>query len=299
MKSFRTIAERAQAIDRRWIFLFMALAIILPFAFDLGFREVPTPEVKAIYELVDALPEGSKILLSFDFDPPSEPELYPMAVSFVRHLALKKQKMYFMALWPMGQSEVLDVVNEVLKPEFSEYKYGRDYIMLGYKPGNQGVIQVIVSAFRGLYTTDALGTPVDDLPMMSDVKNLKDMDIILNVSAGYPGTKEWIQFGADPTGVPMAAGMTAVQAPLIYPYYPSQLQGIMGGLKAAAEYESLLMKDYPQKYPDTTYFKGIQRMGPQTFAHLVIILFIVIGNIAYFAARRGGPASRLEESRTE
>ena len=194
----------------------------------------------------------------------------------------------------MGQSEVVDVVNQVLKPEFPEYEYGKDYLMLGFKPGNQGVVQVIVSGFRGLYTTDALGAPIDSFPMMADVRNLKDMDIILNISAGYPGTKEWIQFGADPTGVPISAGMTAVQAPLIYPYYPRQLSGILGGLKAAAEYESLLMKNYPDRYRDPAEFKGMKRMGPQTFAHLIIILFIIIGNIAYFATRGAGPGPRVK-----
>jgi hypothetical protein len=30
-------------------------------------------------------------------------------------------------------------------------------------------------------------------------------------------------------------------------------------------------------------------MGPQTMAHIVIIAFIIIGNIAYFMARRRMP----------
>jgi len=286
----QSIFEKMQAIDRRWIFLFMAIAIIVPFAFDIAFSEVATPEVQAVYDVIEGLPEGSPVLVPFDFDPPSEPELKPMAISFVRHLAMKKHKIYFMALWPMGQSEVRDVVRDVIKTEFPEMKYGEDYVMLGFKPGSQGVIQVIVSDFRALYTTDANGTPIDEIPMMKDISNLKDMKLILNVSAGSPGLKEWVQFGADQVKIPIAGGMTAVQAPLVYPYYPAQLTGLMGGLKAAAEYESLIMAGYPEKYGDRKMFTGLKRMGPQTFAHLVIILFIIIGNIAFFATRgKSGP----------
>ena len=285
--------QRLQDIDRRWIFLLMAISVVLPFAFDLTFKEVATPEVRNVYDLIEGLPSGSKVIVPFDFDPPSEPELFPMAVSFTRHLALKGHKIYYIALWPMGQSEVRDVVAKIIKPEFPDMVYGKDYVMLGFKPGNQGVINVVASDIRALYTTDAEGTPIDKIPMMANVKNLKDMKLILNVSAGYPGLKEWIQFGSDPTGVPIAGGMTAVQAPLVYPYYPRQLKGLMGGLKAAAEYESLLMKGYPEQYGDPKHHTGIKRMGPQTFAHLVIILFIIIGNAAYFATRKG-TGSRLK-----
>ena len=32
---------------------------------------------------------------------------------------------------------------------------------------------------------------------------------------------------------------------------------------------------------------GLRMMGPQTLAHIVIMAFIVIGNIAFFRGRRG------------
>jgi hypothetical protein len=59
--------------------------------------------------------------------------------------------------------------------------------------------------------------------------------------------------------------------------------GLMGGIKGAAEYEALLRDTYP-RYRGTP-MRGSRTMGPQTVAHLVIMLFIVIGNIAYFMTR--------------
>ena len=284
-----SMLERLQTIDRRWIFFFIMLSVVIPMAFDLTIDQVATPEVQAIYERIEDLPPHSNVLLPFDFGPESEPELQPMADGFVRHLCRRKQKLYFMCLWPTGQAQTLKTVNEVLEREFSDYRYGRDYVMLGFKPGGQGVIQVVVTDFRTLYQSDVKGTPIDEIPMMQNVRGLKDMDLILNVSGGFPGLKEWVQFGADRTGVPIAGGVTAVMAPLLYPYYPGQLSGIMGGLKAAAEYESLLIEGYPEAYgTDTQRFAAIRRMGPQTLAHMVIILFLVVGNIAYFATRGSG-----------
>ena len=289
----RTFFERMREIDRRWVFLVMALAVTVPFFFRVAFKEVVTPEVRAISDLIERFPAGAKVLLPLDFDPPSEPELKPMATSYVRHLCKKKHKIYFMTLWPVGSAEITAMIDEVIEKEFPAYTYGEDYVNLGYKAGNQGPIQGVLNSFQSQYPTDVHNTALSEIPMMRQVKSLKDMDFILNVGAGFPGLKEWIQYGSDPAGVPIAGGVTAVGAPLLYPYYPQQLVGLMGGLKAAAEYESLLMEAFPDDYGDPTQFAGIRRMGPQTLAHLAIIFFIVVGNIAYFATR-GSSTSRLK-----
>jgi hypothetical protein len=75
-----------------------------------------------------------------------------------------------------------------------------------------------------------------------------------------------------------------VQAPQIFPYYPKQVNGILGGIKAAAEYESILADAYPDVAG--TENMAIVRMGPQTIAHLIIIFFILLGNVSYFLSRK-------------
>jgi hypothetical protein len=64
------------------------------------------------------------------------------------------------------------------------------------------------------------------------------------------------------------------------------LIGLLGGIKGAAEYESELKKKYPRF--DRMPTPGIKMMGPQTLAHLVVMAFIVIGNIAFFIGRKRG-----------
>jgi len=98
---------------------------------------------------------------------------------------------------------------------------------------------------------------------------------VFNLSAGYPGTVEWVLFAVDRFNVILGAGNTAVQAPQVYPYLGKQLKGILGGMKGGAEFEIL------------TGLKGraVKYMVGQTFAHTIIVLFILIANIAYFATR--------------
>ena len=92
-----------------------------------------------------------------------------------------------------------------------------------------------------------------------------------------------VGLAGDPVGVPIGGGVTAVEAPLLYPYYPKQLQGLMGGLLGAAEYEALVTSAYPEFHEAAQ--TALVRMFPQTVAHLVIVAFVVLGNISYFATR--------------
>ena len=279
--------EFLKNLDRRWIFLLMFLAVALPILFEIQFPEKETGLARAVFGEIEALDEGDPVLLAFDFDPASEGELGPMATAFVRHCCEKKVKMYFLALWPVGPQMIEGTVEKVIKADFPHLVYGEDYVNLGFKSGNEGVIKVIVTDLRGLYTTDARGSNIDQIPMCKDIENLQNMKLIINISAGYAGTKEWVQYAATPypDKIRLVAGCTGVQAPLLYPYIPEQLPGLLGAIKGAAEYEKLVVDKYGGDDPDPKYLEGKRRMGPQLIAHVLMIALIVVGNMVYFAGR--------------
>jgi len=277
-------------IDRRIIFLFIALSVIVPLLLNIKFTEKAGPIVKNIFDKVESLPAGSRVLLSLDYGPSTVPEIQPMVNALVRHFNEKELKIYFMCLWATGQNLTTTTVDSVQTKEFPEKVYGVDYVNLGYKAGNEGLINVLLTDMKKMYTTDVLGTYIDDIEMMKPVSNLTSFDLIISLGGGTPGIKEWILFAGDPGNIPVAGGSTAVQAPLLYPYWPNQLLGLMGGIKGAAEYESELIRTYP-KYK-TKSNPGIKMMGPQAIAHIVIMLFIIIGNVTFFMERAREKRSR-------
>ena len=278
-------------IDRRWIFLVMGLSVAVPILFQLQFPESATGLARTTFKEIEALDEGDRVLLAFDYDPASEGELGPMATAFVRHCCEKKLKMYFLALWPVGPQMIDDTITLVIKADFSDLVYGEDYVNLGFKSGNEGVIKVIVTDLQKLYSTDTLGSPLDSIPMLRGIKDIRQMDLVINISAGSPGTKEWVQYAVTPIpdDIRLVAGCTGVQAPLLYPYIPQQLPGLLWAIKGASEYEKLVMDTYGGEDPDPKYLEGVRRMGPQLVAHVLMILIIIVGNILYFTEpRRGG-----------
>lgn len=280
-------------LDRRWIFLLMAVAVAIPIYLELKFPETPSQLAQDTFNEVEKLKEGDKVLMAWDFDPGSAGELTPMAKAFILHCANKKLKMYFITLMPTGQKMIEDDIQSVIKTDFPELVYGTDYCDLGFKPGNEGVVKVIMTNLRELYTTDSRGTNVDQIPMLADVQSIQDMKLIINVSSGTPGVKEWVQYAAAPyeDKLSMVAGCTGVQAPQMYPYIPQQLKGLLGAIKGAAEYETLVVDNYIEGEPRALYREGVRRMGPQLIAHLLMIGLIVVGNIIYFTQRKRGAVS--------
>lgn len=86
--------------------------------------------------------------------------------------------------------------------------------------------------------------------------------------------------------MPLLVGSTAVSVPGMMPFYLSgQIYGILNGLAGAGEYEYLLNRDYG--YP---YAQG-PSLDAQSLGHVLILLFIAIGNISYLLTRSKGGKS--------
>lgn len=311
--------ERLLFLDRRWIFLLMFLAVAIPIYFESTFPEVPTGLSRSTYDVIEELPPGARVYMAFDYDPASEGELGPMSTAFTRHVCERSRafreageeplRLYFSTLWPAGPPMIQKAIDQVIKADFPEMQEGIDWMNLGFKNGEDGVIKIVATDLRQMYTTDAAGTPLPDIPMMEGVRSIRDFDLIINVSAGFPGTKEWVLYAVTPfqEDVRIVAGCTGVQAPLLYPYIPRQLPGLLGAIKGAAEYEALVLRDREAPDPGDRgygrwtgpegereivesgfYLEAQRRMGPQLIAHILMVVLIVAGNVLYFVGRRKG-----------
>jgi hypothetical protein len=275
--------ERMLRIDRRWIFLFVGVSVSVPLFLKLDLKIDVTPETRGIYEAVEAIPPGSKVILAADYDPGTAAELQPMAVTFLKHALGRGLRVIVVGLWPQGPQQAdLALAEAMREPGVAARRlvYGVDWINLGYQSGNEVVIQRMGSNIPAIFPRDYRGRPLAEFPIMGGVTDLTAIAYIFNVSAGDPGTLQWVQFAGDRFHVAIGSGSTAVQAPQVYPYWPQQLTGLLGGMKGAAEYEAI------------TGFrgKGTVYMLSQAAAHLVVILFIIVGNAAYIVTRRRRPA---------
>ncbi len=212
--------------------------------------------------------------MSCDYDPGSLPELLPMTVSALEQMFRKDLKVIITCLWPAAPPVVERALAQVA-PKYNKQR-GIDYVNLGFKEGREVVMVSLGASIPNTFPADYYGTPVSQIPIMQGVTNFKDMAMIVNISAGYPGTKEWVQQVQARYNIDLIAGCTAVSAPEFYPYYQTgQLKGLLGGMKGAAEYEKLV----------GVMGLGTRGMDAQSVSHLMVFAFILIGNLAYFTLR--------------
>jgi len=287
MEAIKKLFILLGSLDRRIIFLIVGLSVLIPLLkpewIDLPIR--PTPESQIVFDEINKLNAGDKILLSFEYSPSTKPEIHPMAIAILKHLYAKNIQVYGFALWPDGNFMSTEAFSEV--SDDYDKKYGVDYVNLGYKPGGEAVIKGIASDIRTLYPADLQGTSINDIPMMKDVVNIEDFDFVFSLSAGYPGSKEWVQYACDPKNIPLSTGCTSIQVTDIMPYVENdQIRGILAGMPGAAEYESLVEAELQKMEIAGKPGEASGMMAAQSIAHVVIVLFIIFGNISYFITRK-------------
>lgn len=262
------VFERLAKIDRRIIFLLVGLAAIIPLLIPIGLPIDITKPVQSIYDTIEALPEGSIVVVSIDYDPGSEAELYPATLAFLEHCFRKNLRVYMMGLWPAGIALGNYAFAEIA-PKY-EKQYGTDYINVGYKPGGPVMLLTLGRNVADVVNADYIGTPIDSFPLGRAVKTARDMDVVMTFSSGDPGILHWIIYFNARFGTKICGSTTAISAPRQYQYLASgQLIGLLGGLKGAAEYETLLGRQA----------RATAGMDSQSIVHVLLVIFIIIGNI--------------------
>ena len=232
------IFERFLHIDRRIIFVLIAIGVALPLIYPLGFNLEVTENVESVYNLMEELEPGNRVLISFDYGPSTKPEIQPMAIALMQQAFTNRIRIIAIALWPMGV-QMCNEAFEKVSAEYPNIEYGIDFINLGYKVGGMVTINHMAKDFRSTFPTDAGGNPIDEFPIMNGIKNFDKLGCVISFSAGDPGLKQWIMIAHDTFGRPVVGGTTAVQAPIMLSYVNDQQQlvGLLGGLKGAAEYD--------------------------------------------------------------
>ena len=283
--------ERLGLIDRRWLYLVLLISVAVAVVVRPLFPDTPSTFVQPVVDRIESLEPGSPVLISLDYSPAAAPEIEPMAFALVRHLLMRGAHPVFISLFPEGSAMFQRLHAEVLATDFGDLEAGRHWTNLGYKAGGRMVINALRQDLSAMYHADMDGRPLADLPGLADCSRLGDFSLIVALTSGTPGLKEWILYGGDPTGVPVVGGCTGIGTPEYLAYFPGQLRGLVGGLKGASEYEAALASLFPERaFPR----RAGRVMGPQTVAHVVILIFLVLGNVAYLRGRRregGGGAA--------
>jgi hypothetical protein len=284
-------AKRLLNIDRRIIYLLVAIGALIPIIRPIGLPTVPTEPVMRLFDKIESLGPDDAVIISFDYGPSSEPELNPMAQSIMRHCFKRRIKVLVMALFPLGGVNMAIDQVAAIAAEFSDLQYGVDYVNLGYKDGAQAAMKRMDISIVALFPADVNGEPTAGMPIMERTRNYDDVAVVISLATGIIG-EYWVNLVNAQFGVPVAVGCTAVSAPKYYAYLRAgQMMSLLGGLKGGSEYEKLLVDKYEfarrlYEEPQIKKSSAMAGMDVQSIVHIIIIVFIIFGNAMYFLMQK-------------
>ncbi len=276
-------------IDRRIIYCVLLAVVILPLLFPKVSSTRVMPPVEKLFNAVDNIPEDKALIIDFDYAPQTQPELEPMGFAMLRHVFKRRIKLLVLSLYiqPLGLAQnallrVTEEFNSVAQTHADSIIYGRDYVFLGWVPPPIIPILGMGESITNVYQVDYYGNRTDTLPLMKDIKNYNDVALLVSLSGADP-PKYWVAYAQNKFGLKVGAGVTAVSASEYYTFLQTgQFSGLLVGMKGAAEYEELV----EQRLNIKAKRRASEALPSITYAHLVMILFIIIGNIGFFIKRR-------------
>ncbi|HPN41599.1 MAG TPA: hypothetical protein PKX36_08750 [Candidatus Cloacimonadota bacterium] len=237
------IFERIQKLDRRWIYIVVALAIIIPLAIPFNSDNVTSPSTENLYQFIDSYAgrQDRAILLSFYHDASTMPELFPMEVAILRHCFERNVKVFMLTWFPQG-APIIDYAINTVKEEYPNIKSGVDYCNFGYIPAALAMPTILGMGdnIAAAVKTDAEGRKLENLEIIKGVNNYSEMNLVVEFSGSSAGVT-WLYYARPKFGLNIGVGVTAVMAADEYPFLQSgQKIGMLAGLKGAAEYEKLV-----------------------------------------------------------
>jgi hypothetical protein len=254
------------------------LSMIIPALNPLGLPLMTGDMSKAWYRTVDELPEGSVILFDIAYGSGGYPSLGPGTIAAFHQMFEKGHKIIMMATSEEGSMMYPLIMNSV-NPEQYGAVYGEDWVFFGYIAGTQTAMAGILGDIRALVSTDFEGNNIDTLAIMEGVNDADDFALVAYVTTSGDIAEGWVYQGYSQYNRPVIGGCLSMMTTSIKPYYDTgQLLGLMDGIKGAADLEFLTGNP-----GDAIISSDIL-----SFSQTLVLIFIAVGNIAYWLKKGGG-----------
>lgn len=273
----KTFLEKLENLDVRILYWLLVIFIAIPFIMPLGLPvPISTSTINA-FQVVDSLKEGDVIMFSASTIA-SYPELGPSQVAIFKHCISKHTKVIMWAR-ETGGEQLINTIIDDSKTWIENYgaEYGVDYVNMGFVPGGETAVASLATDTQNTYKADFFGTPVEQLPIMENIEGAKDFELIIFFEAAQ-SFLFWLRHWTSPFGVKLLICPTGMATTDIIPYYEAgQVAAYATGINGGAGWEFLL------NAPGDALI-GIDALS---IAHLVVIVFVFLGNIIYLWRMKG------------
>lgn len=274
-----SIWEKLTALPREVVMSLVILAMVVPALSPLGLPLMTGDMSKAWYNTVDALPEGSIILMDIGYGSGGYPSLGPGNIAALHQMFEGGLKVVLMATSLEGTMMYPLIMAEVMPEENYGLVYGEDYVFIGYIAGEQTAMAGVLGDLKALVSVDYQGTSIDSFSLMDNINGADDIDLVAYLTTGGGIAEGWVYQAYSQYNMDVIGGVLSMMTTSIKPYYDSgQLLGIMDGIKGAADLE--FITGHPGD--------AIVSSDILTFTQILVLIFIFVGNLSYWMLKREG-----------
>ncbi len=275
----KTVWDRLLDVPQWGVAIAVFACLIIPILYPLGLP-VPVGAPAADYiKAIKEIPPGSNVLFFQEMSGSGWDETKGSFTATLKYLWSKKINVVIVAVYADAAPTSLWGI-EYANPKRFGVKYGENYVFLGYVPGEEVMVAGFRDSIRARVSTDYLGTPLDQIPLMQKVDSWKDFSaIFVNFSTGTAMDKYVRQWYATHPEIPQL-WMTASgnEMSTVSYWVAGMTKGYLSGPTGGAAMESFIGE--PALAAKITDMKNL--------ASIPTLVLVLIGNIAYWGKRLSG-----------
>jgi hypothetical protein len=270
--------EKLMDVPREIIMALVFIAILIPALNPLGLPLMTGKMSEDWYDTIDTMPAGSVVLFDIGYGSGGYPSLGPGNIAAFHQMFENDLRIVIMATALEG-GMMYPLIRAGVKPETNYGAvYGEDYVFLGYIAGGQTAMAGVLGDLHALASNDYQGTSLSSLPLAAEVSSADDYDIVAYMTTAGGTAEGWVYQAYSQYQRPVLGGCLSMMTTSIKPYYDSgQMLGLMDGIKGAADLEFLT------NHPGD----AIVSSDILSFTQTLVLIFIVIGNVAFWMQRGG------------
>jgi hypothetical protein len=262
------------------------------FAFWAGARQTPIPQASAVPQpavdlsaAVDRLPNFSAVLVVFDYEPGSIPEMETAALGVVDQLLTKGSVIRTVSTNTMGLALAKRLLDRTMAMPERLSQPQPDIAHLGFIAGGPSGLKSFARDPAGLMRYDMQSTDSGEMdawqaPALNPEAGLASFALVLVITDNGESARTWIeQVGPAliESQVPLLMVVSAQVEPLVLPYYytaPRQVAGVAAGVMGGVYLESLSERTGP----------AVMLMDAYSLTLAVAVVLILIGSLVYLVS---------------
>jgi len=276
-----SLGDKLLDIPEFYVYLVLLVLLVVPLIKPFGLPIALTETSRKYFNTVESLEPGTYVWVTHDAMSMTELEIGLSSHAVLKHLFQKEGiKIVIGCIVGEGPMFFEQTLKDVGAYEKYLEGYGTKYVYLPFVAGDEAAAAALATNIeKATGGVDYYGTKFEDLPLMQEVNNAEDFEIIFCVDEPGWNSVIWMNQWAVPYNIPMYCNPLAGVSASLWPYIEAgQIQSMLVGSKGAAEYELLM------KAPG----RAVAGMDAQSLGHIFLLLLVLMANIVYGSKKVSG-----------